>query len=175
MVRVGLAPCSPFSVSRELMRDAALLARDKGVMLHTHLAENDEDIAYSLEMFGCRPGNMLRIWLDWRRCLARPLRQAQWGGIDLFAKAILVSPIAPVPIAALARHCPGADHARCRVKVGLGVDGSASNDSAIWLPRPSGHAAAKGCFRGRCMSAREALEIATLGGAQVLGGRIADR
>ena len=48
MCRVGLAPCSPFSVSRDLMRDTALLARDKGVMLHTHLAENDEDVAYSL-------------------------------------------------------------------------------------------------------------------------------
>ncbi|RYH97059.1 MAG: 8-oxoguanine deaminase, partial [Acetobacteraceae bacterium] len=56
MVRVGLAPCSPFSVSRELMRDTALLARDKRVMLHTHLAENDEDVAYSLARFGCRPG-----------------------------------------------------------------------------------------------------------------------
>ncbi len=56
MVRVAVAPCSPFSVSRELMRDAAILARDKGVRLHTHLAENDEDIAYSLEKFGCRPG-----------------------------------------------------------------------------------------------------------------------
>ena len=56
MVRVGLAPCSPFSVSTGLMRDAAELARDKGVMLHTHLAENDEDIAYSLAQFGCRPG-----------------------------------------------------------------------------------------------------------------------
>ena len=56
MVRVGVAPCSPFSVSRDLMRDAALLARDKGVMLHTHLAENAEDIAYSQQMFGCRPG-----------------------------------------------------------------------------------------------------------------------
>jgi cytosine/adenosine deaminase-related metal-dependent hydrolase len=57
MVRVGVAPCSPFSVSRELMRDAAiLLARDKGVRLHTHLAENDEDVAYSLATFGCRPG-----------------------------------------------------------------------------------------------------------------------
>ncbi|MCB1328570.1 MAG: amidohydrolase family protein, partial [Maritimibacter sp.] len=56
MVRVGVAPCSPFSVSRELMRDAALLARDKGVMLHTHLAENDEDIAYSEAQFGMRPG-----------------------------------------------------------------------------------------------------------------------
>ena len=56
MVRVGLAPCSPFSVSTGLMRDAAALARDKGVMLHTHLAENDEDVAYSLAQFGCRPG-----------------------------------------------------------------------------------------------------------------------
>ncbi|NKX41705.1 amidohydrolase family protein, partial [Rhodobacteraceae bacterium R_SAG2] len=56
MCRVSLAPCSPFSVSRELMRDSAILARDKGVMLHTHLAENDEDIAYSLSQFGCRPG-----------------------------------------------------------------------------------------------------------------------
>ena len=52
MVRVGIAPCSPFSVSRDLMRDAAILARDKGVMMHTHLAENDEDIKYSLAKFG---------------------------------------------------------------------------------------------------------------------------
>jgi cytosine/adenosine deaminase-related metal-dependent hydrolase len=56
MVQVGIAPCSPFSVTRELMKEAALLARDKGVYLHTHLAENDEDVAYSLEKFGCRPG-----------------------------------------------------------------------------------------------------------------------
>ena len=56
MVRVGLAPCSPFSVSTDLMKNAAELAREKGVMLHTHLAENDEDIAYSMENFGCRPG-----------------------------------------------------------------------------------------------------------------------
>ncbi|MEP2640974.1 amidohydrolase family protein, partial [Roseobacter sp.] len=56
LCRVGVAPCSPFSVSRDLMRQAAVLARDKGVMLHTHLAENDEDIAYSQEKFGCRPG-----------------------------------------------------------------------------------------------------------------------
>ena len=56
MCRVGIAPCSPFSVSRDLMREAAVLARDKGVRLHTHLAENDEDVAYSLARFGCRPG-----------------------------------------------------------------------------------------------------------------------
>ena len=56
MIQIGVAPCSPFSVSRELMRDAAILARDKGVRLHTHLAENVEDIAYSEATFGCRPG-----------------------------------------------------------------------------------------------------------------------
>lgn len=56
MVNVGLAPCSPFSVSRELMRDSAILAREKGVRLHTHLAENQQDIDYSLATFGCRPG-----------------------------------------------------------------------------------------------------------------------
>ena len=56
MVRIGVAPCSPFSVSRELMRDAAALAEDKNVRLHTHLAENAEDVAWSLEAFGCRPG-----------------------------------------------------------------------------------------------------------------------
>ena len=57
---------APFSVSRELMRDAALLARDKGVMMHTHLARDDEDVAYSLERFGCRPGRVRRD-LGWDR------------------------------------------------------------------------------------------------------------
>ena len=56
MCRVGVAPCSPFSVSRDLMRESANLARNQGVMMHTHLAENAEDVAYSLEKFGCRPG-----------------------------------------------------------------------------------------------------------------------
>lgn len=56
MVRVGIAPCLPFPVSRELMRHAALLARDKGVMLHTHLAEDADDVAFSFERQGCRPG-----------------------------------------------------------------------------------------------------------------------
>ncbi|MEM6678198.1 MAG: amidohydrolase family protein, partial [Pseudomonadota bacterium] len=56
MTRVGIAPCSPFTVSTGLMRDAAVLAREKGVRLHTHLAENDEDVEYSLAHYGCRPG-----------------------------------------------------------------------------------------------------------------------
>jgi cytosine/adenosine deaminase-related metal-dependent hydrolase len=172
MVRVGLAPCSPFSVSRELMRDAALLARDKGVMLHTHLAENDEDIAYSLEMFGCRPGQYAE-GLGWTGDDVWHAHCVKLNGeeIDLFAKS-------HTGVA----HCPcsncrlGSGIAPVRtmrdagVKVGLGVDGSASNDSgnlaaearqAMLLQRVA--------FGADAMSAREALEIATLGGAQVLG------
>lgn len=172
MVRVGVAPCSPFSVSRDLMRDAALLARDKGVMLHTHLAENDEDIAYSLEKFGCRPGQYAED-LGWTgedvwhaHCVKLDV-----GEIDLFAQS-------KTGVA----HCPcsncrlGSGIAPVRklrdagVPVGLGVDGSASNDSgnligearmAMLLQRVANGADA--------MSARETLEIATLGGAQVLG------
>ncbi|CAN1515345.1 SsnA Cytosine deaminase and related metal-dependent hydrolases [Paracoccaceae bacterium] len=172
MVRVGLAPCSPFSVSRELMRDAALLARDKGVMLHTHLAENDEDIAYSLSRFGCRPGQYAED-LGWTgpdvwhaHCV-----KLDSSEIELFARSLTG-----------VAHCPcsncrlGSGIAPVRamrdagVKVGFGVDGSASNDAgnligearmAMLLQRVANGADA--------MSAREALEIATLGGAQVLG------
>ncbi len=172
MLRVGLAPCSPFSVSRDLMRNAALLARDKGVMLHTHLAENDEDIAYSLAKFGCRPGQYAQD-LGWTGDDVWHAHCVKLDGseIDLFART-------RTGIA----HCPcsncrlGSGIAPVRalrdagVKVGLGVDGSASNDAGnliaearqtMLLQRVSLGADAK--------SAREALEIATLGGAQVLG------
>ena len=174
MLRVGLAPCSPFSVSRELMRDAALLARDKGVMLHTHLAENDEDIAYSLEKFGCRPGQYAEE-LGWTGDDVWHAHCVKLDGeeIDLFARS-------RTGVA----HCPcsncrlGSGIAPVRamrdagVNVGLGVDGSASNDSgnlalearqAMLLQRVANGADA--------MSAREALEIATRGGAEVLGRR----
>ena len=172
MVRVGLAPCSPFSVSRDLMRETALLARDKGVMLHTHLAENDEDIAYSLARFGCRPGEYAESlgWVGedvWHaHCVKLDASE-----IDLFARTGTV-----------VSHCP-CSNCRLRsgiapvramrdagVKVGLGVDGSASNDTgnlvlearqAMLLQRVANGADA--------MSARSALDIATRGGARVLG------
>lgn len=172
MIRVGLAPCSPFTVSRDLMRETALLARAKGVMLHTHLAENDEDIAYSLAKFGCRPGEYAESlgWVGddvWHAHCVK-LNSSE---IDLFAAT-----------GTGVSHCPcsncrlGSGIAPLRamrdagVKVGLGVDGSASNDAgnlaaearmAMLLQRVANGAAA--------MSAREALEIATLGGARVLG------
>ena len=172
MIRVGVAPCSPFSVSRELMRDAAILARDKGVMMHTHLAENDEDISYSLEKFGCRPGQYAED-LGWTgtdvwhaHCV-----KLDAGEIDLFARSLTG-----------VAHCPcsncrlGSGIAPVRamldagVKVGLGVDGSASNDAAdllaearmaMMLQRVSGGADA--------LKVREALRLATRGGAEVLG------
>ena len=172
MVRVGLAPCSPFSVSRDLMRDAALLARDKKVMLHTHLAENDEDIAYSLAKFGCRPGQYAE--------------DLGWTGDDVWHAHCVKLDGAEIDLFARSRtgvaHCPcsncrlGSGIAPVRamrdagVKVGLGVDGSASNDAgnlvaearqAMLLQRVS--------LGADAMSAREALEIATLGGARVLG------
>ena len=172
MLRVGLAPCSPFSVSRDLMRNAALLARDKGVMLHTHLAENDEDIAYSLAKFGCRPGQYAQD-LGWTGDDVWHAHCVKLDGseIDLFART-------RTGIA----HCPcsncrlGSGIAPVRalrdagVKVGLGVDGSASNDAGNLIAEARQTMLLQRVSLGAdAMSAREALEIATLGGAQVLG------
>ena len=172
MVRVGVAPCSPFSVSRALMRDAALLARDKGVMLHTHLAENDEDIAYSLAKFGCRPGQYAED-LGWTGDDVWHAHCVKLDGseIDLFARS-------RTGVA----HCPcsncrlGSGIAPVRamqdagVKVALGVDGSASNDAGNLVAEARQMMLLQRVSRGAdAMGAREALEIATLGGAQVLG------
>ncbi|MDO9526267.1 MAG: 8-oxoguanine deaminase, partial [Gemmobacter sp.] len=172
MVRVGVAPCSPFSVSRELMHDAALLARDKGVMLHTHLAENEEDIAYSLARFGCRPG-------DYAEGLG-------WTGPDVWhAHCVKLD---PAEIALFARSMTGVAHCPCSncrlgsgiapvramrdagVNVGLGVDGSASSDAGSVIAEARQALLLQRVARGAdAMSARETLEIATLGGARVLG------
>ena len=172
MCRVGVAPCSPFSVSRELMRDAALLARDKGVMLHTHLAENDEDIAYSQAQFGCRPGQYAED-LGWTGPDVWHAHCVKLDGleIDLFART-------RTGVA----HCPcsncrlGSGIAPVRVmrdagvRVGLGVDGSASNDTGNLVAEARLAMLLQRVSRGAdAMSAREALEIATRGGAQVLG------
>lgn len=172
MVRVGLAPCSPFSVSRDLMREAALLARDKGVMLHTHLAENDEDIAYSLAQFGCRPGQYAED-LGWTgndvwhaHCV-----KLDAGEIDLFAKSRTGVAHCPCSNCRLGSGIAPVRAMRDRgVKVGLGVDGSASNDAGNLIGEARQAMLLQRVARGAdAMSAREALEIATLGGARVLG------
>ena len=172
MLRVALAPCSPFSVSHNLMRETAVLAREKGVMLHTHLAENDEDIAYSLAKFGCRPG-------EYAESLG-------WVGADVWhAHCVKLNP-AEIDLFARTRtgvaHCPcsncrlGSGIAPVRamrdagVKVALGVDGSASNDAGNLILEARQTLLLQRVMQGgNGMAAREALEIATLGGAQVLG------
>ena len=180
MVQVGLAPCSPFTVSEGLMRDTAAMALDKNVMLHTHLAENDEDIAYSLEKFGCRPGQYAE--------------DLGWTGSDVWHAHCVKLNVEEQKLFARTQtgisHCPcsncrlGSGIAPIRqmldagVNIGLGVDGSASNDSgnlvlearqAMLMQRVSQGADA--------MSSREALELATRGGADILGrpecGRLA--
>jgi len=172
MLRVAVAPCSPFSVSTDLMRDAALLARDKGVMLHTHLAEDADDVAFSLERFGCRPGEYAE-GLGWTgpdvwhaHCV-----QLDPAEIDLFART-----------GTGVAHCPcsncrlGSGIAPLRammdagVPLGLGVDGSASNDSGHLLNEARQAMLLQRVTHGADrFDPREALYLATRGGAQVLG------
>ena len=172
MLRVVLAPCSPFSVTRDLMRESAAMARAHGVSLHTHLAENDNDVAFSLEKFGQTPAQYAESlgWVGPDVWHAHCVKLDE-DGIRLFARTgtgvahcpcsnmRLASGIAPI------RHMCDVG-----VPVGLGVDGSASNDGAhmlgevrqAMLLQRVGHGPA-------AMTARQALEIATLGGAKVLG------
>jgi len=171
MLRVVLAPCSPFSVTRDLMRESATMARAHGVSLHTHLAENDNDVAFSLEKFGQTPAQYAESlgWVGPDVWHAHCVKLDE-EGIRLFARTgtgvahcpcsnmRLASGIAPI------RHMCDVG-----VPVGLGVDGSASNDGAhmlgevrqAMLLQRVGHGPA-------AMTARQALEIATLGGAKVL-------
>lgn len=172
MLRIALAPCSPFSVSRELMRDSAILARQKRVGLHTHLAENVEDIAYSLEHFGMRPGDYVE--------------SLGWVGEDVWHAHCVQLDSAEIALFARTgtgvAHCPcsnmrlGSGIAplgamlRAGVPVGLGVDGSASNDSGHLLAEARQAMLLQRVSRGAdAMSARQALEMATRGGARVLG------
>ncbi len=171
MQRIVVAPCSPFSVSRELMRDAAEMARSYQVSLHTHLAENDNDVAYSREKFGMTPAEYAESlgWVGHDVWHAHCVK-LDTPGIGLFARTgtgvahcpcsnmRLASGIAPIP----AMRAAG-------VKVGLGVDGCASNDAAHLLGEArQAMLLARVGFGPAAMNARQALELATLGGAQML-------
>jgi len=172
MLRIVVAPCSPFSVSRELMRESANLARAYGVCLHTHLAENDNDVAYSREQFGMTP--------------AQYAQELGWVGHDVW-HAHCVKLDAP-GIGLFARTGTGVAHCPCSnmrlasgiapiaalrdagVAVGIGVDGSASNDGAHLLGEArQAMLLARVAYGPAAMSARQSLELATLGGARVLG------
>ncbi len=171
MCRVVLAPCSPFSVSKDLMRESAVLARQLGVSLHTHLAENDDDVSYSLEKFGCTPAQYAED-LGWtgRDVWHAHCVKLDDDGISRFARTGTGVAHCPCSNMRLASGiAPVGKMRKAGVPVGLGVDGSASNDGAHMM----GEARAamllqRVGFGPAAMTAREALEIATLGGAKVL-------
>lgn len=171
MLRIAVGPCSPFTVTRDLMAESIDLARAYSVNLHTHLAENDNDVSYSLERYGMRPG-------EYAESLG-------WIGDDVWhAHCVKLDP-SEVRLFGRTRtgvcHCPCSnlrlasgiapvramlDHG---VRVGLGVDGSASNDSGNLL-----HEARQAMLLQRAfgdpkgLSVREAIRLATRGGAEVL-------
>lgn len=172
MVRIALAPCSPFSVTRELMVRTAELAERLDVRLHTHFAENAEDDAFSLERFGCRPYDYLRDcgWAaprTWVAHCVRPnpeeVRHLGAAGVGVAhcpsSNLILASGVAPVADL-VAAGCP----------VGLGVDGSASADAgSLWLEAREALLLAKLRGGADAVDARFVLERATRGGAGCLG------
>ena len=172
MLQIAVAPCSPFSVTSRLMSEAAELARRKGVRLHTHLAETDDEEAFCRERFGCTPVEYAER-LGW-------LGEDVWlaHGVHLDDAAITRLGATGTGVA----HCPSSnarlgagmagvrellDH---RVPVGLGVDGSASQEAAH-LGEELRQALYTARLRGGpgALSAREALRLATMGGARCLG------
>jgi cytosine/adenosine deaminase-related metal-dependent hydrolase len=174
MTRITLAPCSPFSVSRDLMRASAELARSyPGVRLHTHLAENKADVDYSLAKFGLAPGDYAES-VGW---LGKDVWHAHcvWlsdPSIEKFASTGTGVAHCPCSNMRLASgSAPVRKMRKAGIPVGLGTDGAASNDATNLF-----HEARQALLLARvleldaaAMTAREALEIATLGGAEVLG------
>ena len=172
MLRIVLAPCSPFSVSRELMRDAAILARELGVRLHTHLAENTDDVAYSLERFGRTPARYAEDlgWLGPDVWCAHCVRLDE-DGVALFGRTR--TGIAHCPCSNMrlgSGIAPVTRMLAAGVSVGVGVDGSASNDSGDMLAELRSAMLLQRVTAGPgALTARQALELGTLGGARVLG------
>ncbi|GAA3687423.1 8-oxoguanine deaminase [Gordonia hankookensis] len=172
MLRIALAPCSPFSVTTDLLRESALLARELGVRMHTHLAESLDENTYCDEHFGCTP--------------LQYMESVGWVGDDVwFAHGVEFDDDEIERLAATSTgvaHCP-TSNARlgnriCRtrdlvdagVPVGLGVDGAASNESCRLLEEAH-QAVLMARARGgpTALTTRTAIELATIGGARVLG------
>ena len=171
MLRIVVAPCSPFSVSRDLMKESAALARQYGVSLHTHLAENDKDIAYSRETFNMTPAEYAEDcgWLGHDVWHAHCVKLDD-EGVYLFGRTGTGVAHCPCSNMRLASGVAPVGKMRAAgVPVGLGVDGSASNDGAHMLGEARQAMLLQRVGHGpAALTARQALELATLGGAKVL-------
>jgi len=172
MLRIVLAPCSPFSVSPQLMRQSVALARSYGVYSHTHLAETVDEVAYCAETFGRSPVELAED-LGWVGADVWHAHMVHLGADEIIRLGRTSTGIAHCPSSNMrlaSGIAPVRQMRQAGVRVGLGVDGSASNDGshmlaearqALLLQRVTGNPAA--------MSSNEALELATRGGANVLG------
>ena len=172
MVRVALAPCSPFSVTKQLMIDSARLAERLDVRLHTDFAENDEDDAFSLATFGCRPTEYLEDvgWVSDRVWLAHCVKPNAEEIIRLGAAGVGVAHCPSSNMILSSGIAPVVSLRSAGVHVGLGVDGSSSADSAsLWLEARQAMLLAKLSSGAAVGTARMALECATRGGAGCLG------
>ena len=171
MLRIALAPCSPFSVTHDLMRDTVTLAEEQGVLIHTHLAETHDEESYCLETYGMRPVDLIED-LGW-------LRDDAW-----FAHLVVLNDgdIAKLSAAGVGMaHCPSSNMTlgsgiapvtklkETDVKIGIAVDGSASNDTSNMVREVRNAMLLQRVAHGAsAMTAREALQMATIGGARVM-------
>jgi len=172
MVRVALAPCSPFSVTKRLMSESAELAERLDVRLHTHFAENDEDDAYSIATFGCRPTQYLEEvgWVSSRTWLAHCVKPNDAEVARLGAAGVGVAHCPSSNLILSSGIAPVVKLRAAGVHVGLGVDGSSSADSAsMWMEGRQAMLLAKLSSGASAGTARMALECATRGGAGCLG------
>jgi cytosine/adenosine deaminase-related metal-dependent hydrolase len=170
-VQLAVAPCSPFSVTGRLMEESAALARRLGLPLHTHLAETVEEDAYCRELYGCRPVEYLER-LGWLADDVWCAHCVHLSPEDVDRFGATGTGVAHCPTSNLrlgAGVAPVPDLTRAGVRVGLGVDGSASNErSDLFLEVKQALLVARGRGGGEAMTAREALRLGTRGGAAVL-------
>ncbi|NEK96343.1 8-oxoguanine deaminase [Modestobacter muralis] len=172
MSRIALAPCSPFSVSTELMTRTAELAESLDVRLHTHLAETQDEDAFCLATFGRRPVDYLADvgWMTSRTWLAHVVWPDADEVVRLGAAGVGAAHCPSSNMILGSGLAPVAELRAAGAPVGLGVDGSASADSAsLWLEARTAMLQGKLRHGAAAMSARDALEIATRGGAACLG------
>jgi len=171
LIGIAVAPCSPFSVTTELMKESAALARRLGLQLHTHLAETLEEDAYCRELFGCSPVEYLeRVgWLADDVWCAHCVHLSDGDVRTFAARGVGVAHCPTSNLRLGAGVAPVSELLAAGARVGLGVDGSASNErSDLFAEVKQALLVARGRGGGAAMTARDALRLGTRGGASVL-------